>query len=106
MGRSLAAETCSARCDGGETSGNALCNAEPCSVYTDGSNVFGDGGTFDSLDSWICTAGCSMELVQPGYYSDNAVFVSGRGVQGSAVSMDIDGDTLSNQVRFQCLRIS
>ena len=38
-----------------------------------------------------------MELSQPGYYSDNAVLVTGRGVQGAAVAMEFDGDTLSNQ---------
>jgi hypothetical protein len=96
LSSSIAAESCSARCDGGLTATNEPCNVEPCSIYTDGSNLFGESGTFDTLDNWHCVGGCTAQIAQPGYFSNNAALVTGRG-QWSAFAQEISGSLFKNR---------
>ncbi|CBY35795.1 unnamed protein product [Oikopleura dioica] len=96
LSSTISAESCSERCDGGLTAAKEPCNVESCSIYTDGSNLFGESGTFDTLENWHCINGCTAEQVQPGYYSENAALVTGRG-QFSAFAQEINGNLFENR---------
>lgn len=53
-----------------------MCNGEPCSTYE--TQILISNNHFDDLTSWSPNGGITLATVSPGYFSANAMHVSGR----------------------------